>query len=286
MLDSLSESLPSGLKYEVLLADDASTDETPQWLESLDTAVAKTFRNEINTGYAATNNIAVRHAGCEVLALLNNDLLLSKGWLEPMLLALMQPALRAGVVGNLQRKHPGGDLDHAGFQMTLSGHLSHVQQWPASDRPWTKTLAVTGACMLLRRSDYLDCGGFDEIFKNGGEDVDLCFKLQERGLHSYVVSNSCVMHHVSLSRGSAPSLNNERNSRLLFRKWRKRLKFELADRWFHAIAAGGPFPSPLESWVDTELLATPCLASLRVAEAILCQHEKRWETILGTESST
>ena len=280
MLETLLSSVPDGLEYEILLIDDASTDGTSDWLHSLAHPSIKIFRNATNRGYAGTNNTAVKHAVGKVLALLNNDLLLGNGWLEPMLDVLLAVGLKAGAVGNIQLRTSDDAIDHAGIRVTLNGHLEHMNKVPDSQKPVLKTLAVTGACMLVRRADFLACGGFDEHFQNGGEDVDLCFKLQERGLRTYVATQSCVHHHVSLSRGTGPSLNNERNSRYLFAKWRKKLKHELAHEWWRLLASNGPYDVPPTRWVDQELLATPCLASLRVAEAILSEQESRWGQLI------
>ena len=104
------------------------------------------------------------------------------------------------------------------------------------------------------------------------------------GLGAYVAHGSCVGHHVSLSRGTAPSLVNERNSRYLYWKWRKQLKRELSIVWFRHLMADSEPPCPPQQWVEQELLAMPSLASLRIAEAILCQQEDRWTELLGPAS--
>ena len=99
MLDSLLAHMPAGLEFEILLADDASTDGTAAWLATLRHPQIKTLRSEVNRGYAANNNAAARQAKGEVLALLNNDLLLQAGWLPPMLDLLLSPQGKVGVVG-------------------------------------------------------------------------------------------------------------------------------------------------------------------------------------------
>ena len=67
-----------------ILADDASSDGTPGWLRTLKHPRIKTLQNPVNRGYAANNNAAARMARGEVLALLNNDLLLQPNWLPPL----------------------------------------------------------------------------------------------------------------------------------------------------------------------------------------------------------
>lgn len=283
LLQSLLSTLPAGLVHEVLLTDDASTDGTQQWLASLQHPSVKVLTSHANTGFAANVNRAAMLATGDVLVLLNNDLVLQQGWLEPLLAALQTPEARVGVVGNLQRRVDDGTLDHAGVCLNLAGQLEHIRTPFAAgaDSPPTRpALAVTGACMLLRRTDFVACGGFDERFHNGGEDMDLCFKLRQRGLRAVVATGSCVGHHVSASRGPA-SLNDERNSRLLFHKWRSLLKQELADQWQPLLAIGGPYPEPPETLVDAALMRSPHLAARRVAEALLVRQEERWAELLG-----
>lgn len=285
MVDSLLAHMPAGLDYEIILTDDASTDGTPEWLASLRHPQIKTQRSEVNRGYAANNNAAAKLARGDVLALLNNDLLLQAGWLPPMLDLLLLPHANAGVVGNVQRRVVDGATDHAGVALNAQGQLVHITAASApppgaSTRQATR-LAVTGACMLLRTADFWACGGFDEQYRNGGEDMDMCFKLRERGLHACVALDSVVQHHVSLSRGRT-SLNNERNSRLLFRRWRGLIKQELAAVWLHALAHGEPYPEPVAPLLDCpNLLATPHLAARRIAEAVLLRQEARWQELLG-----
>ena len=288
ILDSLLAHLPAGLDYEIILADDASSDGTPGWLRTLEHPRIKTLQNPVNRGYAANNNAAARMARGEVLALLNNDLLLQPNWLPPMLDLLLSPYAKVGVVGNVQRRVVDGAIDHAGVALSPQGQLVHIDHIPGLEDRTSVTkaarLAVTGACMVLRRTDFWACGGLDEQFRNGAEDMDLCFKLRQRGLRACVALDSSVLHHVSLSRGRI-SLNNERNSYLLFRRWRSLLKQQLAATWLELLGQGGPWPELVEGLIDLDLLRTPHLASLRIAEALLARQELRWQALLGNPGS-
>jgi len=285
MLRSLTTSWPEGLEYEVILVDDASTDGTRAWLATLDSPRVKVICNASNRGFAMTCNVGAKAARGSLLCLLNNDLVLQPGWLEPMLRVLQSPELRVGIVGNVQRRVDDGALDHVGVHLTAEGQLAHVREFSDNRSDGRaicslRSFAVTGACVLLRSADFWECGGFDERYRNGAEDIDLCLKMRARGQRAYVALSSCVGHHVSLSRGPA-SLNDERNSRLLFHHWRAEFKRELADVWRALLEHNGPYPEPPTSLVDRDLLETPHLASMRIAEALLVRQELRWAALLG-----
>jgi GT2 family glycosyltransferase len=312
MLASLRATLPGGAdgpQYEVVLVDDGSTDGTREWLATLTGQPGlRVVLNPGNLGFgAACNAGAAACPGAQVLAFLNNDLRLTPGWLQPMWQALLhQPALRAGVVGNVQhRLAENGSLapevDHAGVQLTPAGQFEHLRVVAAGAPAFKRTLAATGACLLLRRADFDAVGCFDTAYRNGCEDYDLCFKLRERGLHTVVATESRIGHRVSASRGG-PSPQDERNSRLLFGRWRTLIKRELAGVWGRVWvgrggaqelassmergvppgapqvpAGGGMALAPwLPSHLTGSLSGTAYAAAQALAEAALQRHEHRW----------
>ena len=281
MLTSLLTSLPVGLRHEIILVDDGSTDGTREWLQAIQDARIRVHLNERNLGYAATNNVGVGMASGELLGLLNNDLLFEPGWLEPMLAVLQAPQLNAGVVGNVQTRVADGKLDHAGVQLNPNAKFGHIQTLDENVPPYTKVLAVTGACLLLYKADFDAQSGFDERFVNGCEDIDLCFKLHAAGKAVYVANTSRIRHHVSLSR-DVNTLQNERNSRHLFSRWRKVIKQELATLWATLLQAGPQaYPELLSGQLCPEFVARPHTAARVIAEAMLLREEIHWARGLG-----
>ena len=230
---SLRESLPADLGYEILLVDDGSTDDTREWLRSLDDPRFTVLLNESRRGYAHNNNRGARAARGRFVALLNNDLVFARGWLEPMLKAFSR-FRDSGIVGNLQYRVATGELDHAGLVIDPKGrpeHLDHRRGRLILPTAYSRRPAVTGACCVLERQQFLDLGGFDEGFINGGEGVDLCFRLRQAGLAVRVANRSRVLHHVSASPGR--KARDEANSRRLCRKWRDTLIEDGARFWPH-----------------------------------------------------
>ena len=281
MLYSLLESLPIELAHEVILVDDASTDGTRRWLASLVLPNVRVLLNDQNLGYAKTNNRGVAATQGELLCLVNNDLEFESGWLEPMLGALLSPTSKLGLVGNVQYRVADGSLDHAGVQLSDAGHFVHTQPDVLPDFGLQKVLAVTGACMLMRRTVFEQVGGLDERYLNGCEDIDLCYKLRQLGLDVAVSYESRIKHHVSLSRGQV-SLQNERNSQMLFAKWRKEIKQDLAAVWLKMLQKGNGWDAAIiPGALSDDFLASPFTASRIIAESLLCRLETYWARTLG-----
>ena len=280
MLASLRATLPSGLTHEIIFVDDGSTDGTRDWLAALNDPVIRVVLNERNMGFAASNNRGVALACGEFLALLNNDLVLMPGWIEPMLAVFDDPSLRAGIVGNLQHRMDNGALDHAGIVVTPQGKLSHIRELPEHAKGPREVFAVTAACCLLKRDDFLAAGGFDEGFVNGGEDVDLALKLRVRGKRAIVATGSVVRHHVSAARGPT-SLRDEQNSRRLFQRWPSELEHAIAAAWAEKMREPAPsWFKRIASLFHSRGFAPPLPLQARLlARSALFREEARWQSL-------
>ena len=223
MLASLQATLPAGLTYEIIYVDDGSTDDTRAWLATLREPPFRVVLNEKNLGYAGANNRAAQLARGDLLILLNNDLILTPRWLEPMLAAHAALGQRAGIVGNVQLDARTGAIDHTGILINLTGKPEHARTLPTGrDRPASGLRgvpAVTGACLLIARTLWQELGGFDEGFVNGGEDVDLCYRARAAGRDTVVALDSVIRHYVSSSAGR--KLRDEQNSHRLVLRWRE-----------------------------------------------------------------
>ncbi len=183
------------------MVDNASTDGTPalcaEWAGR-----ATVITNPVNMGFAAACNQGVQAATGEVVVLLNLDTEVHDGWLDPLLEAVADP--RVGVAGS-RLLYPGGRIQHAGMAVMPGCITVHIHRYVPGDHPVvtrTRDLSiVTGACMAMRRELFLEVGGFDEGYRNGFEDTDLCLRLCDRGLVARYCGDSVVTHHESMSPG-------------------------------------------------------------------------------------
>jgi len=236
MLASLRSTLPRGLTHEIIFIDDGSTDGTRDWLATLaNDPVIRVVLHEKNAGFAAANNSGAALARGEFLALLNNDLILSPHWLEPILAAHRTYGPRAGLVGNVQLNAATGVVDHAGISINLKGKPEHISslpcrsRWPLLHPRHRRVVAVTGACVVLRRVLWDKLNGFDPAYINGCEDVDLCLRAVAAGHVNWVALRSIVRHHISASPGR--KLRDEANTRLLVQRWSDTLAYHAARLW-------------------------------------------------------
>jgi GT2 family glycosyltransferase len=158
--------------------------------------------------YSAINNFAARHAGGEVLVLLNNDTeVINPDWLERMLEHTLVPEV--GAVG-AKLYYPTGEIQHAGVIVVPPGHPTHAQVVLSPDAPSSarrlhavhNVSAVTAACLMMRRSVYDEVGGLDEAFPVAFNDTDLCLRLRAKGYRIVWTPHAELRHFESATRGT------------------------------------------------------------------------------------
>ncbi|MGD9733643.1 MAG: glycosyltransferase family 2 protein, partial [Desulfamplus sp.] len=159
--------------------------------------------------YSAINNFAVKHAQGEVLLFLNSDTeIISSGWLNAMLEHVCRNDV--GAVG-AKLYYPNDTIQHAGVVFGIAGVAGHA--FKHIGRYQTdyyygfacmvrNVSAVTGACMMVRRSLFDEVGGFDEEhFPVSYNDLDLCLKITQRGYKIIFTPFAELYHYESYSRG-------------------------------------------------------------------------------------
>jgi GT2 family glycosyltransferase len=158
--------------------------------------------------FSALNNLAVREARGDLLGLINSDIEVVDGeWLDEM----VGLAVRAdvGCVG-AKLSFPNGRIQHAGVTIGLWGVAGHGQRFLPNDAPgymnqmcYTHEVsAVTAACLVVRKSVYVEVGGFDESkLKVAFNDVDFCLKVRDAGYRNLWTPFAELVHHESASRG-------------------------------------------------------------------------------------
>lgn len=220
-LNSLATTLPSGVAREIILIDDGSTDDTREFLQSL-APPHVVLRHDRPLGYAACVNRATRLARGQYLALLDDNLVLQPGWLEPLLAAFAREP-RAGVVGNIQVEADTLQVGHAGIEFQQGGYPTpRRESIQALQAAGTRlpVPAVATTCCLVSRDWFVRSGGFDEGYRHGFAAVDLCLRAREDGLVNLLATASVVHHR------AAPTVEREsheyRDARRFLDRWQPR----------------------------------------------------------------
>ena len=250
--------------YEVIIVDNGSEPAQKLWITEMIAAYRSEHADlvirylyEIRAfNFSAMCNAGAQLADGKYLLFLNDDIEIldteeGRQWLDRMVVYAGKS--HVGAVGaKLYYPRFSGDnkcykIQHAGITnmgigpahklggLDDAGSLYHGHNTQNYD-----VLAVTAACMLIRKSVLEEAGGFDETFPVAYNDVELCFRLYQRGYFNVQVNEAMLIHHESLSRGQDTS--PEKQNRLIDEK--KRLY-----RKHPAFRARDPFYSPnLVQW--------------------------------------
>lgn len=228
--------LPSVLKYsnydwaEIVVADNCSDDDSRECVEQEFSGV-KFLQLDRNYGFAEGYNRALKNNEATYILLLNSDVEVTENWLEPMiqlmdsnlLIAACQPKI-------MQLEHPGkfeyagaagGFIDHYGYPF-CRGRIINFQEQDLGqyDAP-ISVFWASGAALLVRGKQWHQLCGFDSDFWAHMEEIDLCWRMKNRGFKIAVCPQSIVFHlgGGSLSYGSPQKIYlNFRNNLFLLYK--------------------------------------------------------------------
>lgn len=194
---------------EVLLVDNGSTDGSVAYVQERFPEVRVISLPE-NRGFAGGNNIGIRAASGEYIALLNNDAQPESYWLDALVHALEAHPEAGFCASKMLRADNPQVIDTAGdvFYDYGAGGKRGMDQLDGSE--FSRTEYVFGACAgaaIYRRSMLEDIGLFDEDFFIYDEDIDLSFRAQLRGYKCLYVPQARVYHQVAATTGWGSSLS-------------------------------------------------------------------------------
>lgn len=206
----------------IIVADNASSDDSVEYLKE-NWPEVEVYNFQKNYGFAEGYNIAIKRASTEYVLLLNSDVEVTDGFLEPLVkymdsnpkVAACQPKImqfsdrsrfeKAGAAGGL--------IDVLGYPFCRGRIMDYTETDHGQYDTEMFVFWASGACMLVRRSDFIDYGGFDAEFFAHQEEIDLCFRFNARGRKVGVVPSS-VVYHLG---GGTLSYDNPRKTYLNFR---------------------------------------------------------------------
>jgi GT2 family glycosyltransferase len=246
----LKQFLPNVLQfskgYKVVVADNCSTDDSIAILTKQFPEVHKIELNE-NGGFAKGYNDALSQINSEFYLLLNSDIEVTEGWLEPLLLTMEDPTV-AGCQPKVKRFSKKSDFEHAGasggfldrdyYPFCRGRIFDSIEEDHGQYDDVIEIFWATGAALLIRSKVYHEVGGFDADFFAHMEEIDLCWRAKKLGW-KFMIQPKSVVYHVgggTLSYASPfKTYLNFRNSLFmliknhdgpLFPKWLRRMSLD------------------------------------------------------------
>lgn len=219
----------------VYVADNASTDDSVEMLRS-EYPQVKVILLEKNWGFAEGYNKALSQIEAEYYVLLNSDVKVTHHWLQPLVefmdahrdVAACQPKLLS-IIDTDSFEYAGacgGFIDLYGYPFCRGRVFNTIERDKGQYDTAMPILWATGACMMIRSSDYWNAGGFDGRFFAHNEEIDLCWRLRLLGRKVYCIPDSAVFH---LGGGTLPK-SNPMKTYLNFRNNLTMLYKNLPDR--------------------------------------------------------
>ena len=212
--------------FELIVIDNGSTDGTPEYLSALaaaDSRVRVVFNHE-NKGFPTAANQGLKLGRGGQFLLLNNDTILTTGWLKHLLSA-MGTDESWGLLGPVSNRVSGEQQIHVTYR-DLEALDGFAWEWGKAEAGAViETERIVGFCMLIRRSVYERVGDFDESFGIGNfEDDDYCLRVRRAGFRCGIVRSSFVHHFGSVTFRNAgidhAKLLSENEAKYL-RKWHR-----------------------------------------------------------------
>jgi len=235
-LESIAR-LTSGPSYEVIVVDDGSSDGTSGLLEQIEGVVS--LRNEQNLGFIGSCNRGAGAARGAFLVFLNNDTVVTPGWLEA-LARTFQTVPGIGLAG-AKLIYPDGRLQEAGSMIWRDATGCNYGRFDDVGHPrynFTREVDYcSGACVMVTRSLFWELGGFDSQFTPAYyEDTDLAFKIRHAGHKVIYQPHARIIHHEGLTSGTSLESGVKSYQRVNQTKFRR--------RWSERLELHPPPPPP------------------------------------------
>ncbi|MDG2112140.1 MAG: glycosyltransferase family 2 protein [Actinomycetota bacterium] len=206
-------------QYDVVLVDNASPDDTVEWVRAHHPEVTVVEAGD-NLGYGRGANLGARRATGDRIVLLNSDIEVTPGWLGPLLKALDEPDVAIAAAVSVDA---GGRVVEAGATVTADGHVHIVESAPEGSilGPVVRVPHASASCWAFDRRWFARVGGFDPAYGLGYyEDLDLSTYADHRGWSVVVVNDSRVRHDVGGSFGGEIQQRlSHRNHRRALARW-------------------------------------------------------------------
>ncbi|WP_276166638.1 glycosyltransferase family 2 protein [Zobellia alginiliquefaciens] len=203
----LERYLPSVIQYsdgaEIYVVDNASTDGSVAFIKTNYPNIT-VVQNSENGGFTTGYNIGLKSVEADVYCLLNSDVEVAEGWLEPIIKAFKEnedAAIIQPKILDLMRKDHfeyagagGGFIDQLGYPFCRGRIFQELEEDKGQYDDIIEIFWATGACMFIKSDVFWDLKGFDEDYFAHQEEVDLCWRAKNKGYKILYVGTSHVYH--------------------------------------------------------------------------------------------
>ena len=204
----LSRFIPPLLKSnpewsEIIVVDNNSSDDSISFLRNTFPGI-RIIQNSANAGYAGGYNSALKQVKAEYYVLLNSDVEVTGNWLEPVIAQMdADPAVAAAQpkVMSYHRRDEfeyagaaGGFIDKYGYPFCRGRIFNSFEKDSGQYNDMREIFWATGACLFVRSEMYHSAGGLDEDFFAHMEEIDLCWRLKNRGYKILFVPTATIYH--------------------------------------------------------------------------------------------
>jgi GT2 family glycosyltransferase len=206
--DFLEKFLPAVIQYssqeaEIYVIDNASSDDSVSFIQSNYPAI-KIIQNSENFGFAGGYNHGLKQIESKYYVLLNSDVEVTENWITPVIdlmendssIAACQPKIKdynnkdyyeyAGAAG--------GFIDKYGFPFCRGRVFDSLERDTGQYNNITEVFWASGACMFINSKKYHETGGLDEFFFAHMEEIDLCWRLKNKGYKIMYSPHSTIYH--------------------------------------------------------------------------------------------
>ena len=228
LLRSLHKTLQN-FEYEIIISDDYCQEHNSEQLRGLISEKVRVIFSEKRTGFAGAVNRGIHEARFDVI-LLNSDIIALDYWAENLQAAAYNIDPKIGLVSP-HLLYPTGRIQYGGtFHATVLAPqwFSHLDQGRFANSDLANVgkyvIAISGACVYIKRELLEKIKGLDENYWLGFEDVDLAFSARDHGYRSYLEPSSKLVHLESASRGKVQGSKEYSSLRRFWDKWRRQIE--------------------------------------------------------------
>ena len=203
----LTKFLPSVINFseqaDIIVADNASTDNSVGYLNE-NFPTVKTLLLDQNYGFAGGYNQALKQVDAEYYVLLNSDVEVTENWLAPLLVLLEKDPTIAACQPKIKAYHnkshfeyagaAGGFLDKYGYPFCQGRIFDTVEKDTNQYPECAEVFWASGAALFIKAKAYHEIGGLDEFYFAHMEEIDLCWRLKNRGYRIMFCPTSTVYH--------------------------------------------------------------------------------------------